>query len=175
MTSLSRASLLKECYRYFVTICTYNRICLFGDIEKGTMLLSPEGEIIKEEWLQTAKFHPDVELDSFVIMPNHFHCIIVMNEKGGSNGKVTLQGAPIAERSGKAASNSTATIVRLFTSVTSKRINQMHGLFGTPVWQQNYYEHIIRSDDELNNIRGYILDNPLNWPEDDENPVKKSR
>jgi putative transposase len=165
MTSLNRASLLKECYRYFVTICTYERICLFGDIEKGTMLLSPEGEIIKEEWLQTAKFRPDVELDSFVIMPNHIHCIIVMNEKA----------APIVERSGKATSNSTATIVQLFTSITSKRINQMHDLFGTPVWQQNYYEHIIRSDDELNNIRGYILDNPLNWPEDDENPVKKSR
>ncbi|MFZ1977012.1 MAG: transposase [Bacteroidota bacterium] len=150
---------------YFITICTHEKKCLFGEIMQEEMQLNKIGKIVQEEWYKTKDIRPEVELDSFVIMPNHIHGIIVLIECRG-----TLQRAPTKEQFGKPTSNSIPTIVRLFKAAATKRINEYRAIPGIPVWQKNYYEHIIRNDDSLNKIRDYIIHNPLKWQEDEENP-----
>jgi putative transposase len=120
---------LKECDyslpgEYFITICTHNHECIFGVVADEEMRLSVSGEIIKEEWLRTAAIRSNIELDSFVVMPNHVHGIIVLNETYDMHCRGTLQRAPTFERFGKPTHNSISTIVRLFKSITTKRINQ---------------------------------------------------
>uniref|UniRef100_A0A7C4RTW2 Transposase n=1 Tax=Desulfatirhabdium butyrativorans TaxID=340467 RepID=A0A7C4RTW2_9BACT len=152
---------------YFITVCTHDRICLFGDIMDGEMRLNDIGRIVHDEWLHTADIRPNVELDAFVVMPNHFHGIIVLHGRG------TLQRAPTVEQFGKPTSNTIPTIVRLFKSAVTKRINEMRGSPGVPIWQRNYYEHVIRKDESLNRIREYIMTNPIHWDDDEENPNGK--
>ena len=82
----------------------------------------------------------------------------------------TARRAP-TEEFGKPVAHSIPTIMRAFKSASTKRINEMRGVAGFPVWQRNYYEHVIRDDGELNEIRQYITDNPARWAEDRENPT----
>jgi REP element-mobilizing transposase RayT len=104
------------------------------------MRLNELGEIVRDEWLKTAQLRPRVVLDAFVVVPNHIHGIFVLADRRG-----TLQRAPTTfERFGKPTSDSIPTIVRLFKSTNTRRINQYRGTPGAPVWQRNYYEHIIR-------------------------------
>lgn len=152
---------------YFITIVTQDRACLFGEVVDGKMCLNEVGHIVRDEWMKTAILRPRVLLDAFVVMPNHIHGIIVLPD----DRRGTLQRAPTGERFGRPLSNSIPTIVRLFKSTTTKRINEHRGTRGAPVWQRNYYEHIIRSDESLNRIRQYIADNPLRWVMDRENPA----
>jgi REP element-mobilizing transposase RayT len=151
---------------YFVTICTRNRDCLLGELAGGEMRLNEAGRIVQEEWMKSARLRPRVILDEFVVMPNHLHGIIALGD-----GRGTLQRAPTTERFGKPTSDSIPTIVRLFKSATTKRINEIRGTPNLPVWQRNYYEHVIRNDEELTRIRKYIQDNPLKWEMDRENPA----
>ena len=151
---------------YFITICAHNRKPLFGNVVKGKMRLNALGEIVRHEWLRTADIRPNVELDAFVLMPNHIHGIIILHD----DGRGTLQRAPTTEQFGKPTSNSIPTIVRLFKSVTTKHINEIRRTPGAPVWQRNYYEHIIRDSESMNRIQEYITQNPLRWHLDRENP-----
>jgi len=151
---------------YFVTVCTWNRQCLFGKVVDGEMRLDGRGEIVHQEWLRTAKMRPGVQLDAFVVMPNHIHGIIIITD----DRRGTLQRAPTAEQFGRPTSNSIPTIVRLFKSAVTKRINNARGTPGMPVWQRNYYEHVIRNERSLDRIRRYIVENPLRWHLDRENP-----
>jgi len=154
---------------YFVTVCAQDRICLFGDIMNGEMRLNDAGKIVHDEWLRTADIRSNVELDVFVVMPNHFHAIILLHP----DGRGTLQRAPTVEQFGKPTSNTIPTIVRLFKSVSTKRINEIRHTPGAAIWQRNYYEHIIRNDESLNRIREYIMTNPIRWEADEENPNAK--
>ncbi len=86
------------------------------------------------------------------------------------DGRGTACRAPTGEQFGKPVSGSIPTIIRSFKSAATKRVNESHGTPGTKLWQRNYYEHIIRNDDELNRIRQYIIDNPINWDTDRNNP-----
>jgi putative transposase len=121
---------------YFVTICTQNRMCLFGDIVDVEMQLNAYGSAVREEWLRTAELRHNVELDVFTIVPNHLHGIVVITD-----GRGTARRAP-TEQFGKPVANSIPTIVRAFKSASSKRLNQMRSAPGTPIWQRNYYEHV---------------------------------
>jgi REP element-mobilizing transposase RayT len=164
---------------YFVTIVTHRRQCLFGNVMDGQMRLNEFGEIVRDEWLKTETIRPRVQLDEYVIMPNHVHGIIIIND---DNRRGTLQRAPTImqrvptimqrtptiEQFGKPTSDSIPTIIRLLKSATTKRINEYRNTPAVPVWQRNYYEHIIRNETELQQIRQYIANNPINW-ENDEN------
>lgn len=152
---------------YFVTVCTHNRQALFGDVVAGEMELKACGRIVVEEWFKTGRLRPRIRLDAFVVMPNHVHGIIVI-----ADGRGTLQRAPTktVEKFGQPTSDSLPTIVRLFKSATTTRINRWRGRPGVAVWQRNYYEHIIRDEAEWGRIREYIETNPANWAEDGENP-----
>ena len=158
---------------YFVTICAHNRECVFGNVVKGEMRLNKYGRVVEAEWIETASIRNNVELDVFVVMPNHFHGVLVIVGGGRDTvGRDTARRAPTAinERFGKPTSGSLPTIVRSFKSAVTKRINELRGTPETPVWQRNYYEHVIRDEGDLNEIREYIMSNPLKWELDRENP-----
>ena len=152
---------------YFITVVTCDRECLFGDVAESEMRLNDYGSIVQDEWTKSAVLRPRVMLDAFVVMPNHIHGIIALAD---DDGRGTLQRAPTIERFGKPTSDSIPTILRLFKSATTKRINEMRDTPGMPVWQRNYYEHIIRNESSLDRIRQYISDNPARWAIDRENP-----
>ncbi|MGB7293038.1 MAG: transposase [Thermodesulfobacteriota bacterium] len=153
---------------YFITICAYNRACIFGDILEGQIKLNQYGEIVNLEWLKTNNMRTNLVLDAYIIMPNHIHGIISISDFDDRRG--TLQRAPTFEHFGKPVSNSIPTIIRLFKSSVTKQINALRGTLGLPVWQRNYYEHVIRNEDDLSEIREYILNNALKWDLDSENP-----
>ncbi len=150
---------------YFITICTYNKENIFGEVIDGDIHLNEFGKIVESEWLRTFDMRKNLKSDEYVIMPNHFHGIIII-----SDGRGTLQRAPTSEKFGKPVSNSIPTIIRLFKSVTTKQINQIRKTHGIGLWQRNYHEHVIRNEDELNQVREYIINNPLQWQFDRENP-----
>jgi len=154
---------------YFVTICIHQRECLLGEIVDGLMSTNSWGEIVRGEWLQTAILRPGVELDVFVVMPNHFHGIISI----ASDRRGTARRAPTGEQFSRPVPGSIPTLIRAFKSATTKRINERRGTPGTPVWQRNYYEHIIRNEEALNRTRAYIALNPSRWQMDCENPQNR--
>jgi len=136
------------------------------------MNMNDFGRIVNEEWFNTARIRPNVELfeEEFVVMPNHIHGIICLSDPGrGSLQRTPTELAPTIEQYGKPVSNSIPTIIRLFKSTTTKQIKILRQTPGVPVWQRNYYEHIIRTDKDYYNIVNYIYTNPLNWDKDDEN------
>ena len=141
---------------YFVTVCTQNRVCLFGDVVDGSMRLSDAGRIIQTIWDDLPNYYLNIELDEFVIMPNHVHGIIVIAVGAG------LKPAP-TKRHGL------PEILRALKTFSARRINEMRNTPGAPVWQRNYYEHIIRDGESLNKIREYIMNNPMQWAFDREN------
>ena len=155
---------------YFVTVCTRNRKCLFGEIIEGRMVLNDYGKVVAMAWDAIPRHFPDVEIDMFQIMPNHVHGIVVI-----SAGRGTACRAPTMERFGKAVYGSLATIIRSFKSAVTKYINELRNTPGAKLWQRNYYDHIIRNEDELDRIRRYISDNPAKWKLDRENPCHDLR
>ena len=171
---------------YFVTMVTWQREELFGQVVDGEMRLNDFGRIAREEWLKTEALRPNVILhdDEFVVMPNHVHGIIWIVEDvgvGARRRRAPTNAAPppeTVERFGKPVSASIPTILRAYKSAVTYRINALRDTPGAPLWQRNYYEHIVRDDKEFWATVNYIRDNPPNWQEDQENPaflsVKKS-
>jgi REP-associated tyrosine transposase len=148
---------------YFVTLVTYKRIGLFGDINDAQVLLNDYGQIVAREWKQTGILRPNIALDMMIIMPNHIHGIIAIVEQKG-----VLQYAPTKWKS---PSQTIGAIIRGFKAATTSKINSLRKTPGQPVWQRNYYDHVIRNDKDLYNIRKYIIENPLSWDHDQENPA----
>jgi REP element-mobilizing transposase RayT len=154
---------------YFVTICTDGRECVFGEIADGAMVLNECGEIVQQMWDNLPDHYPCVQLDQFVIMPNHVHGIIVITDDGhpavgagsprpGFAGHGETGGAtPPLRRP------SLGNIVGYFKYQSTKHINTLRHTPGLPVWQRNYYEHVIRDDHDLAAIRDYIAANPARW------------
>jgi REP element-mobilizing transposase RayT len=157
---------------YFVTVCAYQRKCLFGEVVDGEMAVNDIGRIVAEEWLRSAEIRQEIELDAFVVMPNHIHGIVVITHVGkagdvGAHGRAPLRtGDNFPYRPPR----SLGSFIAGFKSACTKRINELRALPGTPVWQRNYFEHVIRNEGDLNAIREYIATNPLCWFEDKENP-----
>jgi REP element-mobilizing transposase RayT len=206
---------------YFVTICTHQRNCLFGEIVDGEIKLNTNGEIARGSWLSIPRHFKNVELDEFVIMPNHLHGIIIIDSSEVVGEALANQdfsqlfsevvGEALAnqdfsqlfsEVAGEALANqdcskqqnlssqcfaptvytgetvkingtkpqSLAAITQNYKSVSTRQINRMNKAKGNVIWQRNYYEHIIRNEEALNNIREYIVNNSINWVKDQENP-----
>jgi REP element-mobilizing transposase RayT len=237
---------------YFITICTHGRECLFGEIIDGEMHLNEAGQIVVQTWQDLPNHVPNVQLDAFVVMPNHVHGIIIITDHAGGIGagfkpaRTTMGpgsagGAGSTTGPGSAAGSGFAAgpgstmgsgfaagpgstmgsgfaagpgstmgsgfaagpgptagsgavgagsepaptepgptrssyglpeIIRQFKTFSAPRINELRGTPGTPVWQRNYYEHIIRNESSLNRIRQYIAENPARWDADQENPQR---
>ena len=155
---------------YFITICTQNRKPIFGDIIDEEMALNEFGIIVKSEWEKTADIRNNINIDEFIIMPNHLHGIIgiIDDEYDLSKGtKEVRANSPRRETSQqptfKSPSKTIGAIIRGFKSAVTKQINKLLKTPGSPVWQRNYYERIIRNEPELNRIRKYIIENPIKW------------
>ncbi|MFH1890941.1 MAG: transposase [Candidatus Kuenenbacteria bacterium] len=166
---------------YFVTICTEKRRLFFGKIENEKMVLNKLGAIIKQEWLKTPKIRKNVKLDEFIIMSNHIHGIIIINDQStcvGAYCNTPRRNTPKNKNNNDRAycntplrspSHTLGAIIRGFKSTTTKQINLQFG-YNYFAWQRNYYEHIIKDEESLYNIRRYIIDNPKNWQTDRNNP-----
>jgi len=153
---------------YFVTICTHEKQCIFGEIIEGMMAKNSLGEVVEEEWLRTGQLRPYVELDAAVVMPNHFHGVIMFVDVDEG----TARHAPTERVFAQSVSHSLASVVGSFKSAVSKRINEVRGTPGAVVWQRNYYEHVIRNEHDLQQVREYIANNLAQWEMDRENPFK---
>lgn len=151
---------------YFVTVCVQNRECLFGEVVAGEMQLNNAGRMVVRCWQAIPDHFPHVALDVFVVMPNHVHGIIVL-----MGGRGTACRAPTNEQFGKPVPGSIPTVMRSFKSAATKHINELRHTAGVPVWQRNYYEHIIRDENSMARIREYIINNPLQWALDRDNPA----
>jgi REP element-mobilizing transposase RayT len=176
---------------YFVTICTENRVRLFGEVLDGTMQLSEAGNVVKEAWLRTAILRPYVTLDEFVVMPDHFHAILAILYRVGTlpigtdtdarrmatlespmtvldrgYGSAMSQHEETGPQFGKPIAGSLGTIVGGFKSAVTYRINKALGTRRTSPWQRNYDDRIIRNRIELEFCRRYIENNPQRWSRD---------
>jgi REP element-mobilizing transposase RayT len=219
---------------YFLTIVTQDRACLLGEVVDGEMRLNDVGDMVHQEWTNLPNRFPNIELDAFIVMPNHIHGIIVITDAtpvgaglvpaqhddaaitsgattrvaptdaqngdrattpGAITSGATTRVAPTDAQNGDGATTPGAItpgattpgattrvaptvggIVGAFKSITTVRY--IHGVkhygwlpFRGRLWQRNYYEHIICNEESLNRIRQYILDNPLCWSFDRENPA----
>ena len=150
---------------YFVTICTQNRVCLFGEIFNGELILNEIGNIAKECWLAIPKHYSYIELHEFVIMPNHVHGIIEIDEHVWAN-----YHSPENESLFKSPSGTIGAIIRGFKIGVIKQIrNSLRANDNSPlqqqstIWQRNYHEHIIRNDKSYQKIAEYIYKNPKSW------------
>ena len=173
---------------YFVAICAWQRECLFGEIIDGEMVLNEFGRVVGQEWGKTAELRPHVALDEYAIMPNHFHATFLINDDVGAtpvarpdaigkNGECCTETGKPTSKTGDPpgrpygpVSGSIGAILVQFKSIVTKRINQIRANPGCPVWQRNYYERVIRNEHELARAREYIVNNPLKWELDRENP-----
>ncbi len=154
----------RQCGVYFVTICTYNRLKLFGAIVDGDLELSPLGEIAQEEWRHVAQARGNVELDRYVIMPNHLHGLFVITdrlERASSQSTTTHANNPRGFPA-----DSLGAVISHYKAAVSRRA--WSGLIerGQRIWQRNYYDHIVRNEESFNEIRRYIIENPVRWAED---------
>ncbi len=156
---------------YYVTIDTKNRIHYFGKIENGKMILNSIGKIAEEEWINNKTVRENIDLDCFIIMPNHIHGIIIINESVETTGSVVSNEKNYQNKRKNEAVNaivsttlqpgSLGSVMGQFKSVCTKRIH-MSGCENF-AWQKGFYDRIIRNEKELYNIRKYIINNPIKW------------
>ncbi len=168
---------------FFVTICVEGRHQLFGEIANGEIVLNEFGKAVEVEWNKTAEIREAVSLDEYVIMPNHFHAILRLNDNYvGPYTNVGADGNPPAPSDSiisSASYNTTyprtvplSTIIAAFKRASTKAINELRGTRGDGVWQRSFFDRIIRNDHELGLARKYIVENPINWGKDKENPER---
>ncbi len=177
---------------YFITICVQNRESLFGEIIDGDMKLNDPGKMIDIQWNELKNRFKNIELDEYVIMPNHFHGIISIvndeifvgahvgaplvgaldgNDGGNSNAGAGGAGIKPARTDRKNQNATIGDIIGAFKSIaTHEYINGVKNnnwqSFDGKLWQRNYYEIIIRNENSLEKIRKYIRNNPRNWKSD---------
>ena len=154
---------------YFVTLVTKDRVLLLGDVVKGEMMLSHIGKSVADAWLWLPTQYPYVELDAFVVMPNHLHGVIWL--AGPLSGTGDSRIAP----SNSGGRKPLGRLIGAFKTVSAKRVNAALGTPSRPLWQRGFHDHVIRNERDLERIREYIRNNPLQWEMDEENPSRLRR
>lgn len=172
---------------YYITICTKNREWLLGNIVGEKMQLSAIGEIVLQGWNDSFVMRAELFCDQFVIMPNHIHGIIIIEkpvhhaDNVETHGRASQFHAVIPTETHSRASlpshppyrtpKSVSSFISGFKSAVTKRVNEIRQTPGVPVWQSRFHDHIIRDEKSLHNIREYIVNNPMNWQEDEMNQL----
>lgn len=186
---LSRKSLRLKNYDYslsgfyFVTICINQRICLLSEIIDDKVVLSDVGMMVKRNYLDLEKRFANIKCDRYIIMPNHIHCIIEIKNCDDAVGVVPCanpisrqpQGIATTDKSRDQKNASLADVVGVFKSISTveyiKNVSKNNWQkFDKRLWQRNYYEHVIRSEESYIKIAEYIENNPINWATDELNP-----
>ena len=160
---------------YFVTICTQNRECMFGKIHNAKMILNDAGRMVEWWWEKLNDKFENIETDAFVVMPNHFHGIIlIQNDIVGADPCVCPEPKPGAHTGAPL-----HTVIQWFKTMTTN--DYIRGIkqrrwppFEKRLWQRNYYERVVRDDPEMHRVREYVTGNPAGWLEDEENPIRHS-
>jgi REP element-mobilizing transposase RayT len=176
---------------YFVTICSRSRECILGRVDDGEMRLNDAGRMVQSMWEELPARFSGLELDAFVVMPNHIHGIIVFVgaglalpcKEGACRGESRIRPDGCREpnsgdhkdRPYGTTAGSLGRIIQAFKSMVTHEYvmgvrQQRWASFRGRLWQRNYYEHIVRDEDDMNHIRQYIIDNPSRWAEDENNP-----
>jgi putative transposase len=163
-----------------VTVCTHNRVILFGENENGKMVLpvhfvracaerkNEAGRIVEKHWKEISIHFPHAELDHFVVMPNHIHgLLLIVRDEGAKDF------SPLRKQQPSGTSKTIGSIIRGFKIGTTKWMREQTMIHN--VWQRNYYDRVIRNEADLNRIREYIAANPMRWAEDSENPRNTAR
>jgi len=166
---------------YFVTICSYNRECLFGEIVDGEMRLNETGEMVASCWEELPNHFPGLTTETFIVMPNHVHCVVMFEndppDVGATHaspsghvrpGVGATHASPSWENGPK--KRSLGAVIGSFKAAATRHINKNSQTPGLPVWQRNYHEHVVRDEEELAIILEYIENNPLKWELDEEHP-----
>ncbi len=170
---------------YFVTICAHDSVCLFGEIAAGVMIANAAGHAVEAIWNELPRRFTDIELDAMVVMPNHVHFIVHIKAPVGANDAGAIHELPLREfplHESPLHESSTHTrqsrrnmllpkTIGYLKMNSAKRINKQRRTPGVPVWQRNYYERVIRNGDEFTRAREYIVNNPLHWDLDRDNPA----
>ena len=165
---------------YFVTICCQNRECFFGEILNNEMILNDAGQMVDDEWLGLRERFPNIQLHEYIVMPNHFHAIleiveatlVVASNDDNAKNDNAVKGHPRGvDPTVDAVVKTLGDMVGAFQSITTvKYINGVKTknwkYFNKKLWQRNYWEHIIRNENSLNNIADYIINNPKKWNND---------
>ncbi|HEY4485832.1 MAG TPA: transposase [Nitrospiria bacterium] len=159
---------------YFVSLCAQDRVCLFGEITDGKMEPNNAGRMIARWWAELNRKFPTVETDEYVVMPNHFHGIVVIIGYPDPVG-AALRGRPQKAGHPHRGAPTLGDIMDWFKTMTTNdylRGIKQHGWlpFHGKLWQRNYYERVVRDDAEMHRVREYITENPARWLEDEENP-----
>ena len=173
---------------YFVTICIQDRICLLGEVKNGEMILNEYGKMVEYTWHDLPNHNPNIQLGAYCTMPNHIHGIIEIISVGADSKSAQIypespngERADLESRNINRADSDSANIkraglepaptnlseiIRQFKTFSARRINKIRETPGIPVWQRNYYEHIIRHQQAYENITNYIETNPTRWDND---------
>lgn len=159
---------------YYITLSVKNMVCMFGEIVDHQMILNDAGRMIEKWFHELENKYPDIKCGEFVVMPNHFHCIIEnngngnpnMKEKTGTTWKMGEEG-----EEGEHVGSPVRSVVQWFkTMTTNEYIRGVKTMgwkrFDGKLWHINYWEHIIRTQQSFDSISSYILENPKNWNTD---------
>jgi REP element-mobilizing transposase RayT len=157
---------------YFVAICTKNWEFIFGSIAEDKVKLTGIGKIAKRYWLEISEHFQNVKLDEYIIMPNHLHGILVIENQSRDaiNRVSTDKGGITKSHNPMLSENSLSKIMRWYKARSTFEINKMRGKLRF-TWQSRFYDHVIRNEESLLRIREYIHRNPLKWDIDENNPV----
>ena len=139
---------------YYVTICTNNMVCWFGKVNKGKMIMNDLGKQVENYWKEIPTHYKKVELDYYIIMPNHVHGVIIINDVETGHAPSLQTKRPTL-----------GSIVGSFKSAVSKWAHKNN--YSNFKWQSRFYDHIIRNESDLRRIRTYIQNNPLKWELDE--------
>lgn len=143
---------------YFLTIVSNNREHFFGEVINHRMICSGCGYIVWDVWKSLPEKYPQIELDAAIVMPDHFHGIIVIHEVGA------IHESPLQDRR----KMTLPLIVGYFKMNSAKKINALRKTTGSPVWQRGYYDHVLRDDKDYDELVEYIYSNPEHWGIDDD-------
>jgi putative transposase len=157
---------------YFITICCFEKRCLFGDILNNEMVLNTFGKIAFDEWFKTESLRPNIKMHEFIVMPNHIHGIInIVHPVGASCARPPGILYESGEHSSplRGPSQTVGAIVRGYKAAVTSAINKMNNKSNS-IWQRNYHEHIIKNDESHIKISEYIINNPCTWKTDSINP-----
>ncbi len=167
---------------YFITICTQEKLYLFGEIKEGILILNENGIIVENEINKSIDIRKNMVFHNYVIMPNHVHFLIeILNvdtqdvdtqdvdthsSAYNNNNKTNIDNNTIHTHSRaylRLMPKSISSFVAIFKSVTTKQINDLRKTPHEKIWQNNYHDHIVRDENSFNHIATYIDNNPLNW------------
>lgn len=159
-----------KCGAYHITICAYQHKCLFGEIKNGEIIKNKIGNIVESEWLKTPPIRPEIKLDEYIVMPDHIHGIVWIDwsivdlSNVGARSRVPLrQNYHQHNKWQHIQPKSISSFVLGFKSTVTKQINVIRNTPNFPLWQRNYFEHVVRNNHDLARIRKYIIENPLKW------------